>query len=306
MSAGRWRKLGRVFTPNSNHPMLETHAANPLAVHLSGDVFRVFYSGRDADKRSSVGAVDINVVTREIVSAPSEPVLAFGSENSFYSHGISVGCLHEVGSSRYLLYMGWHIPPGQHWRGQIGSMKIDANARLVSASENPLVGLSAEDPVSLSYPWVLRQDDGTFLMFYGSTMSWDAGNGEMLHVIKRARSNDGYAWRPDGLAVPFEIGFAQAFSRPTVVGNVREGFHMWFSYRGKPGLPYRIGYAWSADSLTWSLRAGCAGIDVSEAGWDSEMIEYPFVFDHEGARYMLYNGNDYGRTGFGLAIWAAE
>ena len=30
------------------------------------------------------------------------------------------------------------------------------------------------------------------------------------------------------------------------------------------------------------------------------MVEYPFVFDHEGARYMLYNGNGYGETGSAL------
>jgi putative glycosyltransferase len=41
---------------------------------------------------------------------------------------------------------------------------------------------------------------------------------------------------------------------------------------------------------------------VSLIGWDSEMIEYPFVFDHAGERYMLYNGNGYGKSGFGLAI----
>ena len=32
------------------------------------------------------------------------------------------------------------------------------------------------------------------------------------------------------------------------------------------------------------------------------MICYPFVFDYSGNRYMLYNGNEYGKTGIGLAI----
>jgi hypothetical protein len=45
-----------------------------------------------------------------------------------------------------------------------------------------------------------------------------------------------------------------------------------------------------------------SGIDVSQSGWDANMIEYPFVFDHAGRRYMLYNGNGYGATGFGLAV----
>jgi hypothetical protein len=33
------------------------------------------------------------------------------------------------------------------------------------------------------------------------------------------------------------------------------------------------------------------------------MIEYPFVLRHKNEIYMLYNGNGYGKTGFGLAIW---
>ncbi len=34
------------------------------------------------------------------------------------------------------------------------------------------------------------------------------------------------------------------------------------------------------------------------------MIEYAHVFDHAGTRYMLYNGNGYGKTGVGLATLA--
>ena len=43
------------------------------------------------------------------------------------------------------------------------------------------------------------------------------------------------------------------------------------------------------------------GIDVSTSGWDSEMIEYAYVFDLNGDRFMIYNGNDFGRTGLGYA-----
>jgi len=139
-------------------------------------------------------------------------------------------------------------------------------------------------------------------MWYGSTLSWNAGNNEMLHVIHHAFSDDGENWRRTGLAVPYELGIAQAFSRPTVVDNSQRGYEMWFSYRSGKGEGYRIGYAESADGITWRLANEKAGIMVSDSGWDSEMIEYPYVFDHKNNRYMLYNGNGYGMTGFGLAV----
>ena len=74
---------------------------------------------------------------------------------------------------------------------------------------------------------------------------------------------------------------------------------MWYASRGDS---YRIGYAESKDGLTWTRKDHESGIDVSESGWDSEMLAYPYVFAHEGDYYMLYNGNDYGKTGIGLAV----
>ena len=97
-------------------------------------------------------------------------------------------------------------------------------------------------------------------------------------------------------------GPAQAFSRPAVVRNSEFGYEMWFSYRSGGGQTYRIGYATSRDGRNWELELDNAGFEVSASGWDSEMIEYPFVFCHKGRYYMLYNGNDYGLTGFGLAV----
>ena len=44
------------------------------------------------------------------------------------------------------------------------------------------------------------------------------------------------------------------------------------------------------------------GIDRAEDGWDSVMIEYPFVYEHRGRKYMLYNGNGFGETGIGYAV----
>ena len=44
------------------------------------------------------------------------------------------------------------------------------------------------------------------------------------------------------------------------------------------------------------------GIDVSESGWDSQMQAYPAVLRCRDRVYLFYNGNDYGRDGFGYAI----
>jgi hypothetical protein len=297
----RWRKLGQLYSPRSVHPKLVSHAANPLAVALSGDVYRIFFCGRDTQNRSSVGFVDVDIANRKIIYVCEKPVFEYGPKDSFYSHGVSIGNCYEVGGQRYIVFMGWQLSSGDQWRGDIGRLVLESNFLVRIEDGKPFMTTDPTDPLSLSYPWVLFDPAGFYRMWYGSTLTWDAGNGEMLHTINQAISADGHKWQRCGVSVPYALGHAQAFSRPTVIANISGDYQMWFSYRGGTGQKYRIGYAYSQNGDSWELQLDKAGIDASSSGWDSEMIEYPFVFDHKGQRFMLYNGNGYGQTGFGLA-----
>lgn len=299
-----WRKLGRIFDPDTvqSHPKLATHAANPLPVQVDGDLYRVFFSGRDAHSQSSVGAVDIDLGRRRIERVFKQPVFEHGCPGSFYANGVSIGNVYSIGQTRYMLFMGWQAPADGHWRGDIGRLVLDDGLNLKLDSQSPFMRADETDPISLSYPWVMRTADGGFRMWYGSTQSWDAGNAEMLHVIREARSRDGHVWQRSGQSLPYVMGIAQAFSRPTVVESRTGGLDMWFSYRGGPPRTYRIGGAHCANGSDWELCLSDMMLDISPSGWDSEMVEYPFVLDHAGERLMFYNGNGYGRTGFGLAV----
>jgi len=299
-----WRKLGLLYCPSANnrHPKLVSHAANPLPIVVEDNLFRVFFSGRDLQNRSSVGAVDVDIVKCKIMGEYYYPFFEHGPEGSFYSDGVSIGNCYESNGRRYMLFMGWQCPQSNHWKGVIGRLIVSGDLSLQLDSDWPVMDCDIVDPISLSYPWVAKNESGGYHMWYGSTRTWDTGNGEMLHVINYASSTDGSKWNREGLAVPFELGKAQAFSRPTVVGNATTGYEMWFSYRGCSEETYRIGYASSQTGKQWALSLEQANMGVSSEGWDSEMVEYPFVFDHNCERYMLYNGNGFGKTGFGLAI----
>ena len=300
----KWKKLGCIYNPynKKNHQQLLTHAANPIPVYLGNDIFRIYYSGRDNKNRSSVGMLEYDIVKMKINKLFFEPVFCHGVDNNYFSHGVSVGCTYDVNDKKFILFMGWHIPRNAHWRGEIGRLLVNDNGSLSINDKDPFIPISPSDPISLSYPFVYQDKNDKKHMWYGSTKSWDAGNGEMLHVIKYASSIDGKSWVRKGLAIPYEIGKAQAFSRPTVIKNKRDGFNMWFSYRPGDGTSYRIGYAKTDDKKKWIVKNDQAGIDVSNSGWDSEMICYPYVFSHKDKRYMIYNGNGYGETGFGLAV----
>jgi hypothetical protein len=292
MSDFNWEKRGMIYEVQNDCSKLLTHASNPVALHLNDDVFRVFYSGRDQNNRSSVSYVDIDFDSFNIVDDNKNPIVCFGEEDSFYSHGITIGNIWNVGNDSFMGFMGWQHRSNQHWRGDIGKINLSTN------EVSLVLGKNNVDKVSLSYPFVLK-DGQTYKMWYGSTISWTSENDEMIHVINYAESKDSVNWELKGESIPWKIGVAQAFSRPTVL-KIEGKYHMWYSYRSGDGTPYRIGYSSSTDGIKWTQSS--SNIDVSADGWDSQMVCYPFVFRHKNKLFMLYNGNSYGKSGFGVAI----
>ncbi|HVC98372.1 MAG TPA: hypothetical protein VND64_32195 [Pirellulales bacterium] len=299
----KWKKLGLVFCADGHAPWMHSHAANPVAEHLDGDCFRVYFGCRDRLNRSSIGYVDVEIGDVPKVTAVAERALVSpGDPGTFDDSGTSVGCLVTVGAQRLLYYLGWNLGVTVPWRNSIGLAVSDtAGAEFRKASRAPMMDRNDVDPFTLSYPWVLR-DAGLFRMWYGSHLCWGPGALEchdMHHVIKYAESQDGTHWtRNDVVAIDVELPGRYAVCRPCVLRD-GEIYRMWLCHRG---AAYRIGYAESRDGIRWEWRDDLAGLDLSPTGWDSEMLAYPCVFDHHGHRYMLYNGNGYGRTGFGLAV----
>ena len=187
----KWTKLGRVYAAGDIHPKLRSHSANPLAVFLRDDIYRIFFSGRDADNRSSVGYVDLDIVRLKVVNVCREPAFEHGPPGSFFSHGVSIGNCYEAGGRRYMVFMGWQIPSIGHWYGEIGRLEVAANLALCLDGDRPFMTLDDSDAVSLSYPWVTHDARG-FRMWYGSTLTWDAspgGRGAMVATVPpRSRS----------------------------------------------------------------------------------------------------------------------
>jgi hypothetical protein len=296
-----WKKLGKIFSAVPIDSYLQTHASNPMPLHLEDNIYRVFYSGRDKQNRSSVGWVDIDIEKKVVIKKCKEAIFKFSSDQEeFYSHGVSIGNYYKANNKIYILFMGWQIREGDHWRGDIGQLILSSDLEKMYLSQtNPFMVADEEDKISLSYPFVIL-DKGIYKMWYGSTIAWDSPNHEMIHVIKYAESADSINWDKKGLALPWSLGVAQAFSKPTILKH-SEQYHMWFSYREGGGDKYKIGYSTSEDGLKWNNDLN-QGLPTSDEGWDSEMVCYPFVFKHHEEIYMLYNGNNYGIEGFGLAI----
>ena len=276
-----------------------SHASNPTAELVGGGRIRVYFGTRDAGNRSQIASAVFELEPEpRLLDVGSEALVAPGAPGLFDDSGASMGCLAAVGAELVLYYVGCNLGVTVPWRNSIGiAVSRDGGLSFQKKSQAPALDRNGIDPYSLSYPWVLA-DGGRWRMWYGSNLRWGAAERDMDHVLKHAESADGLEWARDGrIVLPLSGPGEYALSRPCVVRD-KDCFRMWFSHRGDR---YRIGYAESPDGFSWRRDAAGRNLEASGSGWDSEMVCYPCVFDCRGARYMLYNGNGYGRSGIGIA-----
>jgi hypothetical protein len=296
-----FERRGLLFAPPGGIPFVRSHAALPVVLPV-GSGHRIYFSGRDEEGRARVAFVETDLRRPgPPVRVSERPALDLGGLGAFDDAGVTTSCLVEHGGRLYLFYTGWSLGVSVPFYLAAGlAVSDDGGETFVRASEAPILPRTDADPYLTASPWVLR-DGGRWRMWYVSGSRWEATPVGPRHYydIRYAESSDGRRFEPTGrVCVTYADPTEHAFARPCVV---KDGglYRMWYAVRGKR---YRLGYAESRDGLAWERNDARAGLEPAAFGFDSEMLCYPCIHDEGGTRFMLYNGNDYGRTGIGLAV----
>ena len=297
----KWHKIGLVFDPELIKGLNYSAALVPIVEVLdeANDLLRVYYSPRDSLNRSVLMYFDININNpSEILNYAKEPLFTGGKLGTFDDNGVIACSFVDIGDQKFLFYQGWNLTVTVPFISSIGIAEVK-NDGIHRLGDGPIITRSLHEPHSCASPFVMYED-GIFRMWYVSLDKWesDEGNPKHFYDIKYAESTDGIAWERFGKGViTYQNDNEYAFGRPFVLKE-HGIYKMWYCFRGDS---YRVGYAESPDGKSWVRKDDLVGIDVSVEGWDSEMIEYATIFDYKGQRYMFYNGNDYGKSGVGLA-----
>lgn len=311
-----WRKLGKVFTPQgvTGRPWLKEFAQAPATL-VFDDFVRVYFSSRppaDANGQyvSYSAFVDLDRANLFNVRAlADEPILSLGGLGEFDEFGTYPVSVTREGDEIRAYYAGWTRCESVPFNVAIGvATSRDGGRSFTKIGNGPVLPFTPNEPFVLSGPKVRRFND-QWQLFYIAGRKWKRvdGRAEPVYKIRMATSADGLHWRKlDRDLIVSRIEEDEAQASPDVF-YANGKYHMFFCYRHSRNYRgrqngYRIGYATSTDLVNWVRDDNKAGIDVSEQGWDAEMISYPHVFDLDGNIYMAYLGDQVGRFGFGLAL----
>jgi hypothetical protein len=231
-----------------------------------------------------------------------------GKIGTFDDNGITMTSIVTVNDVKYLYYCGWNKKVSVPYALSIGLSIVKNNGTVYEKMfEGPIMDRSKYNPIAVSAPFVII-NEGIFKMWYISFTSWKVYNGrtEPIFVIKYATSDNGFDWNTSP-KICIDSGFdGESFARPWVIKD-KDIYKMWFStrgpvgYREKDGQHYMVDYAESSDGENWERKPDKFNLITSESGWDSEMTAYASVIKKNNTYYMLYNGNNFGKTGFGFA-----
>ena len=313
----RWRKRGMLFEPH-RHQLpngCSSFAQSPQALVCDGFV-RIYFSTRARDAAgeylSHIAYVDVDTDLTRVLRVAAETVIPLGERGCFDEHGIFPMNVVRVGDDIHAFTCGWSRRVSVPVETAIGRAASHDGGRTFSRlGPGPVMAATPAEGFLTGDPFVLVRD-GTWHMWYIYGTDWRENPSEpgpaRIYKVSYASSNDGISWRRDGTPIIADaIGADECQALPTVFEH-DHAWHMYFCYRyatdfrSNPRRAYRLGYARSTDGLTWRRDDREAGIDVSAEGWDSEMLCYPHVFRCDGQIFMLYNGNAFGRDGFGVAV----
>ncbi len=310
-------KLGLIFEART--PFLPegcvSHAQSPQVLPLD-DGCRIYFSTRSQDETgkflSHVSFVEMEGDLRTIRRTAQKPAIELGALGTFDEHGIFPLNVLRVDDEVWGYTTGWNRRVSVSVDTGIGRVvSRDGGLNFFREGDGPVLGPNLHEPFLVGDGFVIRAN-GQFMMWYIFGTRWARSSPEAapdrVYKIGKATSQDGINWQSShGRAViPDKIGVDECQALPSVL--LHDGvFHMVFCYRDihgfrdDPSKSYRLGYARSQDGQNWERLDDELGLVGTPGDWDAEMQCYPHLCKIEDELYLLYNGNRFGRDGFGLA-----
>lgn len=315
-----WEKLGKIFDPRdmAGRSWMHAFAQSPSALVLA-DRVRIYFCSRpapdsDGQYLSYISFIDVDKDNPlKILDVCQHPVLELGKFGTFDEFGTYPVSVIREGEEIRAYYAGWTRCESVPFNAAIGlAISRDGGESFQRLGDGPVLSYSPDEPFLLGSPRIRKFGD-RWLLWYVAGKAWQMidGKTEPIYKIRMASSTNGLDWRKQGRdLIPEKLGSQECQACPDV--SFRNGrYHMFFSYRDTRRYKereggYRIGYAVSDDVETWQRDDTRVRIELSDSGWDAEMINYPHLFQLHGQTYMLYQGNGMGYTGFGLARLVSE
>jgi hypothetical protein len=301
----KWQRHGVIWQPSGERTWARSHATCPTPLERLDGTLRVYLQCRDAAGVGRIGWIDLDPHDpRRVIGEATEPVLDIGAPGCFDDNGVfPTSVLREPDGRVWLYYVGFELCYHIRYRLLTGlAVSDDDGQTFRRISTMPVLERSDAEPHFRCGTFV-RREANRFRMWYVAGGEWEtiAGKAMPRYDLRHAESHDGMHWPAFGQCVmPLDGPHEHGFGRPWVAGGEGD-YEMFYSVRRREPAAHRLGYARSRDGMAWQRQDQELDLAPGAGEWDGEAQCYGAPIEADGSTWLLYNGNDFGATGLGIA-----
>jgi hypothetical protein len=303
----KWQKKGFICSSKTfDLPWYKKNTMVPLPYMIEAERLRIFVTMCDQENIGRIGYIDVdpqNPLT--IIDYSKHPILDIGEPGSFSDNGVLTSSLLELDGKLYLYYSAYQSCrkiPYLIFSGV--AISEDRGSTFTNVTKAPILDRVDGEIFVRSSPVVLKEPTG-FHVWYSSDsgQGWINGksNARPSYDLKRIVTSSPTDWpRLRGTTcIALQNEDEHGITKPTIWKE--QGLYKVIYAIRSLSKGYRLGYAESFDGIIFERKDNQVGIDVSEIGWDSEMITFPERYSNQDRTFLFYCGNQYGMAGMGYA-----
>jgi hypothetical protein len=300
-----WERRGLVFAA-PGVGIMRSHAMLPTPLVLT-DHIRVFIACCDSNLRGRIFRVDLDRDDpRHVIAFHVEPVLDLGAPGSFDEHGVNPSQIVERDGRLLLYYIGWQRVSAEVPYRLFAALAVseDGGLSFHKHGGGQILHAAEGERFFRTAPFVFPQVDRWRMLYIGGGQFFDGPAGKRLpnYSLCQVQSTDGYSW-DSALSPPLldpdrahgEIGFG----RP-VLWHEAGRTSLMISLRTENGYALRQAVE-RGGALHWADL-----LDGPSGDWESAMTCFGAPCRAGDWEYLFYNGDQFGRSGFGLARRRAQ
>jgi len=285
----------------------ENYGQIPACIILN-DRIHIFYADRLHTKKSFI---KYKIICRSSFKTIMEPkTFYFPKRVGFFdTDGAMPSQIYQTKDEYFLIYNGWNRLTGRPpYLNSSGRIKINLNElnefQFILAEQTPFLSRGPDNPSSAVTAWIEKSyNDQT--VYWIRTEKWELVSGyyEPLYYIASGSIDETgrCIMRYERVIEP--VYPDEVFSRPTVTrinGKTLMAFCSRSIHDFRDGVnSYKINFALKNSNMPhgWSRCPIRLNADLN---WCNLQTSYPCLFSDEKHTYLAFNGNSFGKSGFGI------
>jgi hypothetical protein len=287
-----------LFVSNKDIGINEDAFAQMPTPVFERDQLCIYLTSRDADNNSFPIVIEFDLNRLKVTNTAHRIPLSNGSLGNFDDAGVMPSSIIDTGSRYMMYYIGWNRSITTPYRLSIGlAVKNYESDSFTKYSNGPILDRSIHNPYFVTTPHVTLKDK-KFSMLLSTGTSWVMHDGklESVYSLTSAKSEDGINWH-DFRKIRIGSEEENCVARPVEFES-----HVYFSER--PSTNFRksnSGYRIKAELLDQREKKFTCSLIWNKGHDNDHDRSYANPFKFNGKRYLMYNGEKFGKYGFYIA-----